>query len=456
MQKRIREYLKDVATSKGRRIDVGLIGYGTTAKAVLEAVRECDFIRRITVRHGGTPDSLPIESAELICGEDALKDITEDVIFTSPSVRRERLKYPSSSIITSDTEIFFAESVKSVFAVSGSDGKSTVTTIASLLLSPTFPNLFTGGNLGTPVAYAPLSSDAFLLELSSFNLRYIEPMSKRALITNVTPNHLDWHEGLEEYEECKARLIRSTEEAVIPLSCPFNERLAETVSAFALVSGLHTDKELRERYQTAHTVTKEYGYICADGEILIPEDSIRLREAHNRENLMSAIALTLGYASREHISEVARSFQGLSHRCQRMTYGGKEYIDSSIDTTPERTRTTLTSLDKRVHLILGGRGKGLPLDTMRDALIKYAESISLYGEMRDEIDAWLGADAELSKIPRESFARLGDAIDRADDPAHAGETILLSPAATSYGEFTSYLERGEFFKNHIVKKHGQI
>ena len=456
MQERIRKYLRDVARRRGRSIDVGLIGYGTTNAAILEAVRECDFIHRIRVRHSGTPCAPPYREIELICGRDALTDITEDVVFASPSVRREDLGISDSTAVTSDTDIFFIDPPENLFLVSGSDGKSTVTTLASLLLFPTFPHLFTGGNLGTPVASAPISSDAFLLELSSFNLRYVTPRSRRALITNVTPNHLDWHRDLHEYAECKAKLIRTAREAVIPLSCPFNEQLAKGMSSFALVSTAHSDRQLRAQYNTRHTVTLEDGMIRIDGEEILTADEIGMKEGHNVENLMSAIALTLGYTTPERIREVAESFKGLEHRCHRINLGGKEYVDSSIDTTPERTKTTMTSLGKRVHLILGGRGKGLSPDTMRDALIKYALSISLYGEVASEIDAWLGDDAELSKIPRRGFTRLSDAIDHADGLAERGDTVLLSPSATAYGEFANYRVRGEFFENYIAKKHGQI
>lgn len=455
MQERIRKYLRDVSAIKGRKIDVGLIGYGTTTEAVLDVIRQCDFIQRIKVRHSGTLCSTPIGS-DIVYGADALMNITEDVVFTSPSVRREDLGIHNGVTVTSDTEIFFEARPENTFLVSGSDGKSTVTTIASLLLFPTFPHLFTGGNLGKPVASSSLSSDAFLLELSSFNLRYVTPYGKRALLTNVTPNHLDWHADLNEYEECKWRLISSAQEAVIPISCPFNERLTRNIRAFALVSTAMTDKELRSRYSTEHTVTLEDGWIRADGERIVSSDSLRMKEPHNVENLMSAIALTLGYTTAERICEVAKSFQGLEHRCHSITVGGKEYVDSSIDTTPERTRTTLTSLGKRVHLILGGRGKGLAPDTMRDALTKHAASISLYGEVADSIDHWLGADTELSRIPRKKFARLSDAIEHADALAREGETVLLSPAATAYGEFANFKARGEFFENYIVKKHGQI
>ncbi len=456
MQTRIREYLEDVAKKKGRSIDVCLFGYGATSSAILSAIRKVGCVRELTVRHSGVLYDHPDGNIRLICGTDANVDIYEDVIFASPSVRREMLTLPHGSLITSDTEIFFEHHKGEAFCVSGSDGKSSVTTIASLLLHPTFPHLFTGGNLGKPLVSAPSDSDAFLLELSSFNLRYVRPHSKRALITNVTPNHLDWHSSLDEYEECKIRLIAFTEEAVLPLSCAFNQKLARSMHTFALVSLLQTDKELRENYSTDHTVTLVDGHICVDREPLLKVETVRQRERHSLENLMSAIALSYGFTTRARICEIAQTFNGLEHRCERLQLGDKEYIDSSIDTSPERTKTTLTDLSKSVHLILGGRGKGLSPDVMKDALLRYSKSISLYGDVKDSLHNWLDYDPELSKIPHKRFDTLKDAIDNADSLAKTGDTVLLSPSATAYGEFRSFKERGDFFKDYLSKKHGQI
>ena len=454
MQERIRAYLEDVAASKGRTLSICLMGYGKTSIAILGAISECDAVGEITVRHTGVLYAKPPDNVKVICGATALTDIYEDVVFASPSVRRENLILPRGIEVISDTELFFEERRENVFCVSGSDGKSTVTSIASLLLSPTFPSLFTGGNLGTPLASASLRSDAYLLELSSFNLRYTAPNSQRAVLTNVTPNHLDWHDSLEEYEECKRRLIATAKEAVFPLSCPFNKQLAKGIHSFALVSLDHSERELREIYDTDHTLTLSDGVILLDGEPLLKSEEVRLTGRHDLENLMSAIALSHGYTSRERIAEVAAAFNGLEHRCESITIDGKEYIDSSIDTSPERTKTTLTDIARRVHLILGGRGKGLAPDAMREPLIKYAISISLYGEIADSLCRWLDSDTKLSGIPHAKFKALKEAIDNADSLAKVGDTVLLSPSATAYGEFQSFTQRGDFFKDYISKKHG--
>ena len=456
MLSQIQTYLKEVEKGCHHPVRICLFGFGTTNRAILDAIISSDIKAEITLRQNGKLYDTPPQNVTLIQGPAAFENICEDVIFASPSLRREKLSIPRETVVTSDTDIFFSRKRDNMFLVSGSDGKSTVTTLTSLLLSPTFPALFIGGNIGTPIASAPISSDAFVLEVSSFNLRYTKPLGGRALLTNVTPNHLDWHSSLTEYEDCKRAIIESADEAILPLSCPFNEELAKGISSFALTSMTYTDNEIRGSFRTQHTVTVEGGMICRDGRAVLPINSIRRRERHNVENLMSAIALSIGYASDEQICKVAKEFSGLEHRCEHFTINGREYINSSIDTTPERTKATLTSLNKRVNIILGGRGKGLLLDPMKNALIQYADRIAIYGEISDEIVNWIKEDGCLSNIPYSSFSTLKEAIDYTDSYASSDTSTLLSPAATGYGEFRSYVERGRFFKAYLKEKHTKI
>ena len=456
MKARIREYLKDVAIKKGKPITVSLLGFGTTNEAILDAISDLDICEKITIRQNNKLCDTPCGKVELICGNKAFDGIYEDVVFPSPSVRREKLHLPTSSVITSDTDIFFGEPRENLFLISGSDGKSTVTTLASLLLFPTFPELFKGGNLGTPLASASLSSSAFVVELSSFNLRYCIPKAKRAILTNVTPNHLNWHANLSEYESCKRKLVESADEPVLALSSAFTANLAKSLSSFALVSDTDTSDNLHSRYDTKHTVTKENGKICIDAVPVIAAELVKCKERHNILNLMSAIALTLNFTSPKRICEVATDFSGLEHRCERFSAGKINCINSSIDTTPERTRATLQSLDLPVNIILGGRGKGLPLDPLKEPLLKYANRISVYGDISDEICSWIDEDSDLSKIPHGRFATLKEAIDYADSDISDKVSILLSPAATGYGEFKSFAQRGCFFKDYLTKKHRKI
>ncbi len=371
----------------------------------------------------------------------------------SPSVRRERLTIPDHTVLLTDYDLLFDYKPKSLFLVSGSDGKSTTVSLASLLLSPTFPDIFTGGNIGIPLWKADRNNSAFLLELSSFTLRYTRPRGGRALLTNVTPNHLDWHSSLSEYEETKLGMILSADEPILNLSDPVSERAARDIASFCLISADMMRDEILSKYKTEHTVTFADGYIRLDGEKILSTKDVKRQERHNLLNLASAIAISIGYTDKARIIEVSKSFSGLSERCESLVLDGITYVSSSIDTTPERTRTTLSGLGKRVRIILGGRGKGLPLHPLKDVLIKYAERIAVYGEIRNEIISFIESDKDLSLISHRAFADFDSALDYASEGASSGDTVLLSPAATGYGEFRDYKERGEHFKKYVRSKH---
>lgn len=450
MRRRLSEYIKKKARELNRRVNVTLLGFGSTNKAVLNALGDVSDFVHITLRHSEIIDTGSAIPLRMIGGDAPFLGIFEDVIFPSPSVRRECILIPEGSEFMTDYDLFLSLKPKELFLVSGSDGKSTVTSIASLLLQPRFPTLFTGGNIGVPLISADIRSDAFLLELSSFTLRYTLPSSGRALLTNITPNHLDWHKDFDEYKECKLDLVRSADEGILNLDDPVSEREAASLSTFCLLSSELTHFDILKRYKTEHTVTQVGGYIMLDGEPIIPISALKRKEKHNIANLCSAIALTIGYTDNERIQEVASSFEGLSERCEIIPIDGVDYISSSIDTSPSRTRTTLLGLDRPVNIILGGKSKRLPLEPLKDALKRYARRIAIYGDAAEEFCDFIESDEELRAIKHESFSTLAGAIDYAAYGVRKGDTVLLSPAATSYGEFKSYVERGRYFKDYIL------
>ena len=453
MKELLYQRLCELSKAKGRRVSVGLLGLGTTNRAVLDILQDMQDIARITIRQNGLNQGNFPDTVSVIGTNDAFCNITEDVLIPSPSVRREKLTIPNDTLVLSDCDLLFASEPERLFLVSGSDGKSTTVTLGSLLLYPTFPDIFTGGNIGTPLWKANSGSSAFLLELSSFTLRYSQPRGGRALLTNVTPNHLDWHASLEEYRETKLDLIYSADEPILNLSDPVSEMAARDMHSFCLISRDITKDEIIARYKTEHTVTLHGGVIRLDGEDIIATDAVKRREGHNLMNLAAAIALSIGYIDKEHIRRIAEGFDGLPERCETFTIDGISYVSSSIDTTPLRTRATLEGLGKRVRLILGGRGKGLSLEPLREVLTRYADRIAIYGEIRAEITDFINSDSKLREIPHEAFELFDRAVDYATLDINEGETVLLSPAATGYGEFRDYKERGNRFKKYIRQKH---
>ncbi len=447
----INSYLDSLDKRLGRSARVGFFGMGKSNLALLSQLNVAK--RSVTVRSDKTPDCR-IDGIRYITAEAARRGIDEDVLFLSPSVRREMLDIGGATVLTSDLELFFQGDTKRCLCISGSDGKSTTTAITARILSTKFDTVHTVGNIGIPYATVGEDMDAiYACELSSFNLRYFCPPSERCLLTNITPNHLDWHDSFSEYREAKLSIAKNSRHIVLNADCHECMRLAAHRRPFAVFTSLKEQNELMRSLAPCHTVCLGGEAILLDGRAVARLKSIRLTAPHSLMNAMGAIALCSEMCDVKAIEDVLHGFSGLEHRCTLVAeVGGVKYVDSSIDTTPSRTATTLSAIDCPVHLILGGRGKGLSLEPMREAIGKRVKRISIYSDARSDIEAWLDGCDELQGIPRAGFSTLEEAVIHASYKAPRGTTVLLSAAHTSYGEFKDFAERGDAFCEIVKKK----
>lgn len=432
--------------NKGCR--VGFFGLGVSNVALMSSLplEKCQITLRSDSeisqsRLCGLPSVHRVFSGKNCCLE-----IDEDIIFFSPSVRRDRPELVSAKekgvFFSSDAELFFELNKRPVFLVSGSDGKSTTATLVHLLLSSAGYKSRLIGNIGDPMTKNLLcEADYYVIELSSFMLSYLKPKAEAACITNITPNHLDWHKSFLEYKETKLSIFENAKRAVVPYEC-------DGISpAFAVISADTDFETLKKTRQAELYFTSENGYICKNGEKIIPISYIKRNEIHNLKNLMMAIAITDGLVEKTHILSVAESFSGLSHRCESVfSEGGVEYIDSSIDSTPARTAQTLESLGKPVVLILGGRSKGVDYKELTHAVKKYARTVIITGENSKEIFEEIKAVTKAEII--EDFT---EAVLLGKRYAKEVGTLLLSPASTSYDRFENYAVRGDRFKEILLK-----
>ena len=430
---------------------VGFFGLGKSTLAIAGILPKGT---KITLRSEGNIvcEKLPrtLRGARIFDGAKAFDSVDEDILFLSPSVRRERPEFDALTVrsirFCSDLELFLSEFRGLAFAVSGSDGKSTTATLTALMLGEKFSGISAIGNIGVPFCSAAHSSTA-VLELSSFNLRYATPRAKRAAITNITPNHLNWHSDFEEYKAAKLSLLDAADEAVISADDDLLIKYSEKKELFALTSINHSLDELKGRFRAELYFTAECGAVLRNGEPIIPISELRRHEAHNLKNFLTAMALSEGYTSREHLCRVAREFCGLAHRCEQIAFkDGVSYINSSIDTTPHRTAQTLSSLAEAAILILGGRTKVCDFTVLREQVSKKVSLAVITGECRREIADALRGCCDIAVI--DGFE---DAVIYSSSVAKSGDTVLLSPAATSYDEFSSFEERGEKFKE-IIKE----
>lgn len=427
---------------------VGFFGLGASNSSLLSnlPLEKCDITLRSDRPICKSEIPIGIRVNRLFTGKNSCAQIDEDILFFSPSVRRDRPELLAAerrgTIFTSDAELFFKRNRTPVLAVTGSDGKSTTATLIDLLLKSGGHDSLLIGNIGEPMYKKKAEThDLFVAELSSFMLTYLKPSVTAACITNITPNHLDWHKGYEEYKMTKLSIGEKAERLILP------DELAENIGAEGIISIKIPLRQLIKTYKAELYITVENKYILKNGEKIIDISTVNRREAHNIKNLMMAIAMTDGLVGSEEIRDVATSFHGLPHRCELFfSKDGVDYIDSSIDSSPARTVQTLKSLNRSVVIILGGRGKGLDYIELEPAIKRYAKKVIITGENAEEIYGAVSNSADT-----EIVADFDEAVIRGKYYSRSVGTLLLSPASTSFDRFKNYAERGEKFKEIVAK-----
>ncbi len=434
---------------------IGFLGFGKSNRALFDYLRG-KFSFRAVIRDERKNIEFSSHGAELLLGERCFLPRDEDLIFLSPSTRRERACVKSllenGAVFSSDAELFFSEAPENVFAVTGSDGKSTTSALSGLILEKSGKKVFTAGNFGLPLT--PLSEERrafFVTELSSFMLRYMKPKSKRALITNITPNHLNWHADFEEYRAAKENILENAEERVLAYDCPLSRELSGRYPLFGVFSANKAYKDLKKELTAEVYATLEDGFFALNGERIFARKNFAPIGAHNEKNALAALALTHGFCDTGAVLDALRSFKGLPHRAQLVfEKDGIKYYDSSIDSSPLRTRSTLFAFDGRVTVILGGRDKGLDYSPLEDALKERAGAVILCGENAENLGKFI--EEKGLAFPVFFADDYREAVRLARD---IGLDTVLSPASTSYDRFSDFKERGRDFLSSIKQVYSQ-
>ena len=443
---------------RGKEIkSVGVFGLGRSNIGVIQYLREHFPKTVFTLRSDAEikkEDAMRVTEFERILARgEALAKVEEDIIFLSPSTKRERF-FGCGAMLSSDAEFFFENAKQNIFAISGSDGKSTTTTLISLMLMNSGIRNSCIGNVGEAMSPHTDEDFAAVVELSSFQLKYLDASFGRALVTNITPNHLDWHTTFDDYVQAKAKLLTKATEPIINVDDEVSASFTSEVKPFAVFSTKKSEKELLKLKSDLIGYIKD-GFICVNGNKILDTGAIVSESSYNIANFLGAILLSYGYATEDGIYRTARSFSSLRHRCETVfEYNGISYIDSSIDSTPQRCITTLNALDRRVILIIGGRTKKLDFSVLIPHIIKYAKALILTGESGCEVLELLRNTTEYinANIPTSYTPDFENAVLFAVHNAQAGDTVLLSPAFTSYDSFKNFEERGDRFKE-IIKNY---
>lgn len=399
----------------------------------------------------------------IVSGEGYLEHMRADYIFRSPGFRPDipelREAAAAGAVITAEMDEFIENCPCTVIGVTGSDGKSTTTTLISLIVKEEgVPgrNVFLGGNIGEPLLNRiedMKSGDIVCAELSSFQLMTVSAPVDIAVIKNVTPNHLNWHTGMDEYIAAKARILRGCKKAVLNYDDEVCRELAKQCGAPVIWFSRHRIPNdalegcaggvfIDGGAMIAHTNGTER-VVMHRSDILLPGD-------HNAENYCTAVAATLGFAGDEAVRRVAKTFGGVRHRLQLVREkDGVRYYNSSIDSSPTRTAAALSALEGPVRIICGGYDKKLPFEPLAEALVKdkNVRTIILTGATREKIKAAIEAHPDYKSSGIEIIEKpdFTDAVLAAARSAHPGDAVLLSPACASFDAFANFEERGDRF-----------
>lgn len=453
------EYINSI---KDKRICV--IGIGVSNKPLIERllssgcdVTACD--KRSVQELGEDYQALLSLGAKFSLGENYLENLDYDIVFRTPGLMpfdEHLLKVKENGgIVTSEMEVFFKLCPCKIIAVTGSDGKTTTTTIISELLKAQGYTVHLGGNIGHPLLCEVDTmnpDDYVVLELSSFQLHSMQCRPDVSVITNISPNHLDKHKDYQDYIDAKSaifaqqnsgdRLVLNNENEYSPY---YAAKAKSSICYFSRVSkpenGVYCENGIIYR---AHN---------GDSIELMSADDIKLPGTHNLENYMAAFAATDGIVADDACIKVAKEFGGVEHRLEQVRVkDGVTYINDSIGTSPSRTAAGLHALKTKPILIAGGYDKHIPFDSLGDEICLHTKALFLTGATSEKIAQAVKA----SKYYTDDFKMIEiddfkDAVLAAADYAQSGDIVLLSPACAAFDKFKNFMERGKFFKQIVME-----
>ena len=443
---------KDMKNKKVTVIGIGvsnlpLIKYLVTLGADVTA---CD--KRTKEKLGNTADELLSLGVKLDLGENYLSNIDAEVIFKTPGMRfdvPELLKAKEQgAVVTSEMEVFFDICPCKIIAVTGSDGKTTTTTLIHKILTEDGYNTWLGGNIGNPLLTQTKDmkpDDIVVLELSSFQLHTMKKSPHIAVMTNITPNHLDMHKDYQEYIDAKKNIMKYQNEddiLIVNSSNDVTEEIGKSAKGKILEFSSKKDADISLKNES----------IFYKGKEILKISDIKLPGNHNVENYMAAIGAVCDMVKINSILSVAKTFGGVAHRIELVReLNGVKYYNSSIDSSPNRTINTLKVFKDKVIMISGGKDKGIEYDEIGLPIIEKVKTLILIGATSDAIEnalnkAYNGTEPCVKVIRATTYP---DAVRFAYENAKENDVVLLSPASTSFDMFNNFEERGNLFKKLV-------
>ena len=451
----LQEYLDSI---RGKR--VGVIGIGVSNRPLIDLlldagiqVTACD--KRERSAFGPLADELEERGCQLVLGEDYLQHLDQDIIFRTPGLHPRYLEAArvGGSVITSEMEVFFQVCPCTMIAVTGSDGKTTTTTIIARLLEQAGKRVYVGGNIGHPLlveADKMQSGDYAVLELSSFQLMTMTQSPDIAVLTNLAPNHLDIHTDMAEYVAAKENIfLHQTVDGKVV----FNRDNEITRSLAEKAIGKvfwFTRKEVPT--QGAYLRNEAIWMTNASGtREVLPLKDILLPGVHNVENYMAAIAAVDGLVPDEVIRSFARTFGGVEHRIEFVReLRGVRYYNDAIASSPSRTTACLNAFPGKIILLAGGKDKGVSYVPLGPVINDHVKRLILCGATSAAIRQAVEEAPNYQGMPITQADTWKEAVELAAGEAKPGDVVVMSPASTSFDQFANFMEKGKAYKTIVM------
>jgi UDP-N-acetylmuramoylalanine--D-glutamate ligase len=453
------------ASMKGKR--VAFCGIGGSNLPLIRIFAQKGAVvtardRRSREKLGNTAEELESLGVRLVLGEMYLQDLDEDVIFRTPGMPyflpELQAARARGKAVTSEMEVFFDLCPCKIYAVTGSDGKTTTTSIVAELLKAAGKKVHLGGNIGRPLL--PVieeigEEDVAVVELSSFQLISMRKGPDVAVVTNLSPNHLDVHKDMQEYIDAKKNIFlhqNAFSRTVLNLDNSITASFAPEVRGQALFFSRKNTPQWGSCLTDAGDIVMREGeqetHIMKASDIRIPGD-------HNVENYLAAISAVWGEVDPETIRQVASSFNGVAHRNELVReLNGVRWYNDSIGTSPTRTMKGALSLyDEKIILIAGGYDKKIPYDELGPVIAEKVKKLVLMGATGPKIEEAVRNAPNYSEGNPEIYkvSTMEEAVSLCAKLASSGDIVTLSPASASFDMYPNFEVRGDHFKKLVLE-----
>ena len=371
-----------------------------------------------------------------------------DIIFRAPGClpSQEELvrEKERGTYITTEVEEVLKLSPAKTIGVTGSDGKTTTTTLIDLVLRSNGYKTYLGGNIGVPLFTKigeMTKDDVVVLELSSFQLMDMDVSPDIAVITNISPNHLDKHKDYQEYIDAKKCIFKNNDNGILVLNHDND-----------ITSKFTSSREIRyfSRYEETNAFYVMNGMICYKGKEVFDTKKLHIRGVHNHENICACMSAVIDMVDMEKSFQAISEFKGVEHRLEfvREVDGVKWYNDS-VSSSPTRTIAGLNSYNERIVLIAGGYDKNLDYTPLARPILDKVSKLILFGATKNKIYDAVMKEKSSENIEIYVEDGLDEVIARAREVAVPGEVVLFSPASASFDMFKNFADRGDKFKDKV-------